>query len=343
MKKLQPLPLPAIPIQTSWDSNLKQEAFQEGCGLYSFPFHKTAMESKIINRIRQKGPLTGAELRDAFGGDPFLIWKSCMQSRELSVRRVGTCFLRLDQRVAGLARLSPSILREFLTYSVIGLLSDAKGLEHRAQEVSTHIREVSTGKRDLARSIVTEIVARLHNRWIGDDDLCVFIAGDIVYDMAHNVPRPERSTGKMIQGSDLDLVFILDDRVPDDAMQQLDEAIYQEKYRYLINPSMREEIDYIVKKLDRVREQIAFDTFRRMVACKILHEGILLYGSNALFLTAKSLLGEHGVTAKLEAMHKEAEKFRQHAEAYLLGEHPDGIHDEDLYLFYTAEESEEFE
>lgn len=301
------------------------------------------MENKIINHIKQKGPLTGAELRDAVGGDSFLIWKSCMHSRELSVRRVGTCFLRLDQQVTGFARLSPSILREFLTYSVIGLASDTNALEHRAHEVVNHIREVSTSKRDLARSIVADIVARFQNRSISDADLCVIIAGDIVYDMAHDVPRPERSTGKMIQGSDLDLVFILDDRVPDDVMQQLDEAIYQDKYRYLINPSMREEIDYIVKKLDRVREQVAFDTFKRMVACKILYEGILLYGSNPLFLTAKSMLGEHGATAKLEAMQKEAQKFRQHAESYLLGEHPDGIHDEDLYLFYTAEESEEFE
>ena len=301
------------------------------------------MEKKIINRIRQKGPLTGAELREVFGGDPFLIWKSCMLSRELSVRRVGTCFLRLDQRVNGFARLSPSILREFLTYSVIGLASDTNGLDQRAQEMSVRIRSISTSKRELARNIVTDIVGRLKDRTLGDKDLCVIIAGDTVYGMAHDVPRPERSTGKMIQGSDLDLVFILDDLVSDDVMQELDQAIYQEKYRYLINPSMREEIDYIVKKLERVREQVAFDTFKSMVACKILHEGILLYGSDSLILKAKSMLDEHGVTAQLAAMHKEAEKFRQHAEAYLLGKHPGSIRDEDLYLFYTAEESEEFE
>jgi hypothetical protein len=173
--------------------------------------------------------------------------------------------------------------------------------------------------------------------------LCVFIAGDIVYGMAHDVPRPERSTGKMIQGSDLDLVFILDDRVPDGVMRELDEAIYREKYRYLINPSMREEIDYIVKKLDRVREQAAFDTFKRMVACKILHEGMLLDGSDTLFQAAKTMLDEYGVNQKLARMQREAETFREKAEAYLLGEHPDGIVDEDRYLFCTAEESEEFE
>jgi hypothetical protein len=43
-------------------------------------------------------------------------------------------------------------------------------------------------------------------------------------------------------------------------------------------PHVREEIDYVVKDLDRVREQMRFDTFKRMVACKILQEGIFLYG-----------------------------------------------------------------
>jgi excinuclease UvrABC nuclease subunit len=70
---------------------------------------------------------------------------------------------------------------------------------------------------------------------------------------------------------------------------------------------------------------------------------MLLDGSGALFQAAKSMLDEYGVNQKLARMQREAETFREKAEAYLLGEHPDGIVDEDRYLFYTAEESEEFE
>ncbi len=302
-----------------------------------------AMENEIISCIARKGPLTGAELLAGLDGDPFLIWKSSLRSLHLSVRRVGTRFLRLDQRVDGFARLSPSILREFLTYSVVGLASDVNALEHRAQDISMHIRQVSERKRDLARSMIAEIASRFGNNWLGDEHLCVLIAGDIVYDMSHDVPRPERSTGKMVNGSDLDLIFLLEDHVPDAVMQKLDGAIYKVKYLYLINPSVREEIDYVVKKFARMREQAAFDTFRKMVACKILHEGMLLYGSKTLFQAAKSLLDEYRVTEKLEAMEKEAEQARQQAEAYLLGEHHDGIDSDDIYLFYTAEESEEFE
>jgi hypothetical protein len=301
------------------------------------------MERKISNHIKKKGPLTGAELHGLLRGDPYLLWKTCMHSPRLTTWIVGKRFLRLDQKVAGFARLSPSIMREFLTYSVIGLTSDREGLEGRAQEMLAHIQQVSKSKRDLAHGIVAALAGQCAHRGLRNEDLCVIIAGDIVYDMAHDVPRPERSTGKMIQGSDLDLVFILDDRVPDEAMRGLDEAVYREKYRYLINPSMREEIDYIVKKLERVREQAAFDTFKRMIACKILDEGELLYGSAILLQTAKSILDEHGVKQKLVTMQREAESFRVKAEAYLLGGRRDAIADEDRYLFYTAEESEEFE
>jgi hypothetical protein len=58
----------------------------------------------------------------------------------------------------------------------------------------------------------------------------------------------------------MDLVVVVDDQFPKASMERMDEAIYKEKYRLLITPHLREEIDYIVKKLERVREQVRFDT-----------------------------------------------------------------------------------
>jgi len=301
------------------------------------------MEEKIIDLIKRRGPLTGSEIRNALGSDSFQLWKSCSQSSNLVVRRLGTRYLRLDQRVDGFARLSPSILREFLTYSVIGLSSDTKTLESKVQEITSHINDVSKYKFNLAHSLISIIMSRLEHPDPLDQQLCVVIAGDIVYDMAHDVPRPERSTGRMVTGSDLDLIVILNDKVPEDVLKNLDTAIYQEKYRTLINPSVKEEIDYVVKRFERVREQVAFDNFKKMVACKILQEGKLLYGSQPLFKAAKSLLDEYGVTEKLDAMQHRAEVFRKDAEEYLLREHQGGLDRDNLYLFYTAEESEEFE
>jgi hypothetical protein len=252
-------------------------------------------------------------------------------------------YLRLDRRIKGLARLSPSILREFLTYSVIGHSQDDAALSQKANEVTSHIEAVSRAKSEVAYRVVSSLVGKLESEIPIYRQVCFIIAGDIVYNMAHDVPRPERSTGKLVKGSDMDLVVVVDDQFPKASMDRLDEAIYQEKYRLLITPHLREEIDYIVKDLDRVREQLRFDTFKHMVACKLLQEGTLLYGSEQLFHLLKSMLRDRGVIQKLEKLEKKARVFRKEAEDYLLTEDPQKIKEESLNLFYPTEESEEFD
>ncbi|MBW2610309.1 MAG: hypothetical protein JRC68_08190 [Deltaproteobacteria bacterium] len=300
-------------------------------------------ENEITKVIKDKGPLTGAELLDAVSGDPLLLWRASRLSKDLAIRTVGTRYLRLDRRIEGYARLSPSILREFLTYSVIGLSRDYPSLVRRADQLLSHIEEVSRAKSEMAYSIVSALVSRLANEVLIEEKVCIIIAGDIVYNMAHDVPRPERSTGKLVKGSDMDIVVIVEDLFPDELMERLDEEIYKEKYRLLINPYLREEIDYIVKDLDRVRKQVKFDTFKHIVACKILHEGTLLYGSDELFHKVKMMVREHGVIKKIDAMEGKARIFRREAEEYLLREDPRKIREESLYLFYPTEETEEFE
>ena len=147
----------------------------------------------------------------------------------------------------------------------------------------------------------------------------------------------------MVTGSDMDLVVLLDDKFPDHLMKKLDDSIYTEKYRLLMAPHLKEEIDYIVKKMERVREQIQFDTFKKMVACKILQEGTLLYGSEHLFTAVKTMLREHGVISRLNDMEVLAKGLRQDAEAYLLYEDAEKIKEKSSCLFYPTEESEEFE
>jgi hypothetical protein len=304
--------------------------------------HET-MEKEIIGLVDERGPLTGSEILESTGGDGLLLWRTCKLSKSLNIRTVGTRYLRLDRRIEGFARLSPSILREFLTYSVIGHPRDEATLNQKAKEVSSHIEGVSRTKSEVAYSVVSSLVGKLESEIPIYNQACFIIAGDIVYNMAHDVPRPERSTGKLVKGSDMDLVVVVDDQFPKASMDRLDEAIYQEKYRILITPHLREEIDYIVKNLDRVREQLRFDTFKHMVACKLLQEGTLLYGSEELFHILKSMLKDHGVIQKLEKLEIRARVFRKEAEDYLLTEDPQKIREESLNLFYPTEESEEFE
>lgn len=301
------------------------------------------MERAIISLIEKRGPLTGSEIRDSIPGRDLDLWKTCRLSKHLETRIVGRRYLRLDRRVDGYARLSPSMLREFLTYSVVGLSGSEEAIARRGRDVMAHIERISQGKLELARSTISGLRERFGCDLPSDDDTCFVVAGDIVYNMAHDMPRPERSTGKLVSGSDIDLIVVLRDGVPDDAMQRLDECIYKEKHRLLVTPSLKEELDYIVKKVERVREQMAFDTFRHMVACKILREGILTFGSEEIYRTVKSMLDERGVNEALARLENEAATFRRHAEEYLLHGRGEAMKDTEKYLFFPVEESEEFE
>ncbi|PKN26011.1 MAG: hypothetical protein CVU64_18760 [Deltaproteobacteria bacterium HGW-Deltaproteobacteria-21] len=301
------------------------------------------LETRIIQMIKDRGPLTGAEISAALKEDQFLLWRACRLSENLQVFTIGRRYLRLDRNIDGFARLSPSILREFLTYSAIGLQGGVPALLQRGNEIDAHIKAVSREKLELARSMLSALLGQMECEVLMRKQACFIIAGDIVYEMAHDVPRPERSTGKMIHGSDIDLVVVVDDEFPRGLMERLDSMIYQEKQKILMTPHLREEIDYIVKDLARVRTQLAFDTFKHMLACKILQEGVLLYGSENLFHEIKSMLNDQGITEKLTIMEHQARIFRKEAERHLLTEDPASIMKGNLSYFYPTEESEEFD
>jgi hypothetical protein len=301
------------------------------------------LENRIVQLISDRGPLTGAEISAAVEEDDLALWRACRLSEKMQVLTTGRRYLRLDTNIDGFARLSPSILREFLTYSVIGLRGENPSLRERADQIEARIKAVSREKSDLCRTLLSALLSQMECGVLMREQACFIIAGDIVYDMAHDVPRPERSTGKMINGSDIDLVVVVDDAFPKGLMERLDALIYREKQKMFMAPHMREEIDYIVKDLERVRTQLPFDTFKHMLACKILHEGMLLYGSETLFDEIKGMLHDQGVTEKLTAMERRAQVFRSEAERYLLTEDPARIRERNLSYFYPAEESEEFE
>jgi hypothetical protein len=300
-------------------------------------------QDMIANLIGTKGPCTGLEIKKEINIDSLLIWKACKTSQRLQVRALGKRYLRLDRHVDGFARLSPSILREFLTYSVIGLASDLDLLEKRCIEVIGRIHEISRLKFELARRMVYEIMEEFEDDVSKNHQICFIIAGDVVYDMAHDVPRPEHSTGRLVKGSDIDLVVVVDDNLPDTSINRLDELIYQKKYRMLINPVVNEEVDYKIKRLGFIRDQARFDNFKHMVAMKILQEGWMLYGSQNLYHTVKTIIQENGLPEKLDELERLAKLFRNKAEESILDNRMDKDKIKEMHLFYSAEEFEEFE
>ncbi len=301
------------------------------------------LERAIVGLIEEKGPSTGLEVQKATDADSIFVWKTCRTCRELMVRTLGTRYMRLDRHVDGFARLSPSILREFLTYTVVGLAGDTDTLENKCTEVADRICKISRSKFELARQMIAEVMDEFGDSAAGADRICFMIAGDIVYNMAHDVPRPERSTGRLVRGSDIDLVAVVDDDLPDTVINRLDELIYKKKYRMLIDPAVNEEVDYKIKRLGLIREQARFDDFKRMVAIKILHEGLLLYGSENIYHAVKRIIQEKGLAERLDELESLARTFRDRAEGSILDGSLDKETIKEMHLFYSAEEFEEFE
>lgn len=298
------------------------------------------MIESITALLAERGPLTGAELVEAGSfSDVLALWRAC-HAPDLRLRRTGRRYMRLDSAVGGYARLSPSIRREFLTYTLVARSDQTDRLQARAAELEAATAAISGEKLHLARESLCMALATLPDEPTILKNATFMIAGDITYQMAHRVPRPERSSGQMVRGSDMDLIAVTTDTLPDAAAQRLDDAIYRQKHYLLTHPDHREEIDYILKPLAKVRQQLAFDSFEHMVACKILCECELLYGSPFLFDTVMELVEESGVRDKLAEMQAAAEAFRSDAERTLMNPltpNPDGY----LHLFHTREESDE--
>jgi hypothetical protein len=295
----------------------------------------------IIELLERDGPRTGAELLERTRLEPLLLWRLCRGSAEIHFERIGRRFLRLDRAVEGFARLSPSVRREFLTYTVLGLAGQRTAVGARADELKAETERISRFKSNLARESMASIVAELGLHEASMAQVVFIIAGDVTYGMSHAVPRPETSTGQMVRGSDLDIIVVATDDFPGEALRELDEAIHRKKHFLLVHPDHREEIDYVIKRLARVREQLRFDTFEHMVACKILHEGQMLCGAAEVFATIQDLVREHGVPEKLAALEAQAAEDRRAAEVHLLDSSADTRTGQHFNLFYTQEEREE--
>jgi len=298
-------------------------------------------EQEIVDLLEQTGPLTGSQLVDRTHMEVLALWHTCRKSGDLLFECVGRRFLRLDRVVRGYARLSPSIRREFLTYTLLGLPGQCQQLEKRAAALRREIREISEAKLALAKASMQAAIDSIPEADLVNQKACFIIAGDITYNMSHTVPRPEKSTGEMVRGSDLDIVAVTEDDLSEEAFKALDRAIYKKKHFLLTHPDYREEIDYLIKDLARVREQLNFDSFEHMVASKILDEGRLLCGNAAVFQRVKDLVAEYGVPEKLRGLEGQATADRATAEERLLELGPGVSQDQAHHLFYTREESEE--
>jgi hypothetical protein len=294
----------------------------------------------IVEVLETRGPLTGKELLKEVGSDEFSLWAACSRPGPIITRIIGNRYLRLDIQVEEYARLSPSIMREFYGYTVIGTAKYAQQIEQKAAQLQKEIAAISKKKFALAQKTIANLVEAHAESEAIQRSACFMIAGDVVYGMAHAEPRPESSTGELVRGSDLDIIVVTEN-LPEPLIGSLDASIYQEKYRLLTNPAYQEEVDYIIKDTARVQEQLQFNDFKSMVAVKILYEAKFLYGSDELFKRIKRALADEGIPEKIRLLEQKARINRQNAQFYLLQARETLSEEESMKLFYTAEEKEE--
>ncbi len=295
---------------------------------------------QLLKILAQKGPLTGKDLVKETGLDIFSAWKKCNVSERVLNLTVSKRYLRLDKKIDGYARLSPSIMREFLNYTIIGLEIQKPVMQIMVQDLHQEIADISARKMNLAWDTALRIINHCSDSKLLKEQVVFIIAGDVVFNMAHSEPRPELSTGELVKGSDLDLIIVANN-LPDKTLQEIDRIVYNEKYSLLVNPVSKEELDYIIKNIDVVAEQLRFSSFKSMIASKILYEGLYLAGSEKLHKTIKEMLIDFGIKEKIDSMEKKAIKDRAEAESILSRALVSEITEELMSLFYTTEEKEE--
>ena len=221
----------------------------------------------------------------------------------------------------------------------MGLDSQIDALAAKTEAFRLETKQISQTKQEIARECVVSALELLPDRDRILEKACFLIAGDVVYDMSHTVPRPEKSTGEMVRGSDLDIVVVAEDGLNPEYVRAFDAAFHKRKHLLLVND--REEIDYLIKSMSRVREQLKFDIFSSMVACKILDESRLLFGNPPVFRAVKDMLIECGIPEKLKSLEEQAAASRDLAENQLLDVRAEGDQSEYYNLFYTHAEEDE--
>jgi hypothetical protein len=299
------------------------------------------LEQRILKLIAEKGPRLGKELAEDFRDVPSLaLWQACQASHELRVSHFASYYLRFDITRDDQVRLSPSILRDFLSFTLFGLPEQNEQMIERQGELSNRHREISREKILLAQAVMRQVFLK-----IGRDvraRLCAFIAGDLAYYLAHNEPREHAASGEMVRGSDVDIVIILEDTLPPELMETINGEMKTLKSYYLRHPDHRHEIDFICKTKTRMVQQFGYQDIHDKIASKIAYESMFLGGSLTLYMDVREAMTKTGVDRLIERDFDHALRDRKNAMRLLLRADPDNLDDDTRSLFYFSQERVEF-
>lgn len=257
------------------------------------------LESRIVTMLELHGPLTGDELLGHLHQvDSLNLWKVCHESNLLRVINSARYYLRYDITRENQLRLSPSILRDFLTFSVVSLYAQkAEAVESSARLANKH-RIISRRKMSVARKAIQSLDADVRKSM--SENACFFISGDVAYYLGHEVPRLHSELETHVNGSDIDIIAVYNLEVEDSLVKRAEAQLLKYKFRALRSPDIAEEIDFLFKPVTKMLRQLEYQDIHQKIASKILYESFYLYGNLDLYETLLLQLEISGTLKKIE-------------------------------------------
>ncbi|MEQ9506361.1 MAG: hypothetical protein RLO80_08805 [Hyphomonas sp.] len=300
-----------------------------------------AIEARVIEILREKGPQIGKELAWALADVPVLgLWQACFRSQSFLISHFASYYLRFDITRDDQVRLSPSILRDFLSFTLFGLPGQREQMIERQGLLSNMHREVSREKLAVAQAALRTVFLK-QTREVRSQ-VCAFIAGDLAYFLAHNEPREHSASGEMVKGSDIDIVVIMHDSLPEETKTQFEAELSALKAYYLRHPDYRHELDFICKRQSVMVRQFNYIDIHDKIASKIAWESMFLAGSLTLYMDIREAMTRTGADKQIEADFNHALRDRKNAMRTLLNVESDVLDDETRSLFYFSQERVEF-
>ena len=299
-------------------------------------------DSAAVRKIlTERGPLLGKELATALPGLTHLaLWQACFSDDDIQISHFASYYLRYDIQRADQVRLSPSVLRDFLSFTLMSLAGQRGAVIDRQIQLSNYHRTVSQSKIQIARTIMTDVMGNLTQQEKGT--MCAFIAGDNAYFLGHEEPRRIEQTGQTVSGSDIDII-IVHDGLSDESVAMIERTILQAKAFYLRSPRFNQEVDFIVKSVDKMFDQFAYSNIHEKIASKIAYESMLIAGLVQLYSGIVEGLETSGVKQLIEEDFERARALRQTAMRTLLHADPDLLDENTESLFFFSRERLEFQ
>jgi len=301
------------------------------------------VESEIQKILKSDGPSTGAQLSEKLPDiSDIAIWRACYGSSQIRVRNCARYYLRYDITRGNQLRLSPSILRDFLTFSLVYLTEQLVDIVEGGTMLANRFRTISLKKLSWAREALLQLDDELQE--VLYEHCVVFLSGDIAYYLAHETKRTHSQLGVEVNGSDIDIVIVTNRGAPPDKIARIESQLLTTKKIYLMTPHIREELDFIVKPIDTMLGQLAYGDIHQKIASKILYESYFLMGRVDIYQTLMRHLKLSGTWDKIESDFVIALGQRRDTIAKILALSPDAsTEDEEVAsLFFASKERLEF-